>query len=305
MVLVSLLRAFTFAFQNFWRNIWLSLVTIFILVLTLFSITLSSSLNLVAKEAIGLVKDRVDVSVYFFETANDDDVKNISAVLTSMPEVKDVDFITKEEALAFFKKKNEDNPIIQETLDVIGTNPLGPTLVVHAHNIEDFPKIMAVLDQPQYAKLIEDRDFEESQLVINKLTAVTDKVREIGLFVSILFILVATLVVFNTIRITIYTYREEIGIMKLVGASNWFIRAPFVLESIFYALISGLLTMVIIIPLIGLSAPFFNQLFAGYGFDIVRYFQGHFWSIFWLQTLVSIVLAVVSSMVAITRYLRV
>lgn len=305
MMLVSLIRAFKFALQNFWRNIWLSLVTIFILVLTLFSITLSSSLNLVAKEAIGLVKDRVDVSVYFFETAKDDDVKNVSSVLTGMPEVKDVVFITKEEALDFFKKKNENNPIIQETLDVIGTNPLGPTLVVHAHNIEDFPKIMAVLDQPQYAKLIEDRDFEESQLVINKLTAVTDKIREIGLFVSVIFILVAALVIFNTIRITIYTYREEIGIMKLVGASNWFIRAPFVLESIFYALISGLLTMVIIIPLVGLSAPFFNQLFAGYGFDIVRYFQGHFWSIVWLQTLVSIVLAVVSSMVAITRYLRV
>ncbi len=305
MVIVSLLRAFKFALQNFWRNIWLSLVTIFILVLTLFSITLSSSLNLVAKEAISLVKDRVDVSVYFYATALDEDVKNVTSVLTNMPEVKDVDYITKEEALEFFKKKNENNPIIQQTLDVIGTNPLGPTLVVHAQNIEDFPAIMAVLDQPQYAKLIEDRDFEESQQVIGKLTTVTDKVREIGLFVSILFVLVAALVIFNTIRITIYTYREEIGIMKLVGASNWFIRAPFVLESIFYALISGLLTMVIIIPLVGLSAPFFNQLFLGYGFDVVRYFQLHFWSVFWLQTLVSIVLAVVSSMIAITRYLRV
>lgn len=305
MAFVSILRIFTFALQNFWRNIWLSLVTIFILVLTLFSITLSSSLNLVAKEAITLVKSRVDVSVYFTDTALDADVKTVSVALTAMPEVQDVAYISKEDALDFFKKKNQDNPVIQQTLDVLGTNPLGATLVVRAKNIEDFPKIMAVLDQPQYKKLIQDRDYEENQQVIGKLTTVTDKMREIGLFVSLIFILIAALVIFNTIRITIYTYREEIGIMKLVGADNWFIRAPFVLESVLYAVIAGLVTMLIIIPLIGFSAPFFNQLFSGYGFDIVQYFQAHFWSIFWLQTLVSIVLAVVSSTIAITRYLRV
>lgn len=305
MILISLLRAFKFALQNFGRNIWLSLVTVFILVLTLFSVTFSASLNLVAKQAISLVKDRVDVSVYFADTALDEDVKSVANVLTAMPEVKDVNYISKDEALQYFKDKNKDNPVIQQTLDVLGTNPLGPTLVVRAKKIEDFPKIMDVLNQPQYAKLIQDKDFEENQQVVAKLTQVTDKIREIGLFVSSIFILVAALVIFNTIRVTIYTYREEIGIMKLVGASNWFVRAPFVIESIFYALIGCVLTMVIIVPLVGLSAPFFNQLFSGYGFNVISYFEAHFWSIFWLQTLISVVLAMVSSMIAVTRYLEV
>ncbi len=304
MNLVSLYRAFKFALLNFGRNIWLSLVTVFILLLTLFSITFSSTLNLVAKEAITLIKDRVDVSIYFADTALEEDVREVASALTSLPEVKDVTYITREEALEFFKEKNEDNPVIQETLDVLGTNPLGPTLVVKAKRIEDFPAIIAVLDRPEYAKLIQDRDFEENEQVIDRLSAVTSRLGQVGLLISLVFTIIAALVIFNTIRITIYTYREEISIMKLVGASNWFIRAPFILESVFYALLAGLLNIALILPLIGFSAPFFNSFFSGYGFNLVQFFQQNLWYIFGVQILIGIALSVVSSMIAISRYLR-
>lgn len=301
---VSFLRACRFALQNFWRNIWLSVVTIVILVLTLFSITLSSGMNLVARQGVQLVKSKIDVSVYFKPSALEEDVKKLAATLSAMPQVQSVTYISREEALQQFKQKNAANPIIQETLNVLGGNPLGSSVILKAKDINDFPTIIDALDKPEYAAIIQDKDFAENERVITRLSQLTDRIRDIGLLVSALFSIIAALVIFNTIRITIYTYREEIGIMKLVGATNAFIRAPFIIESVFYALIAGVITLLLIVPLVGLSAPFVNNFFAGYGFDLLTYFGAHALQLFGLQILIGIVLSVISSMIAITRYLR-
>ncbi|MBI4415309.1 MAG: hypothetical protein HY566_03685, partial [Candidatus Kerfeldbacteria bacterium] len=171
-MLLSFLRACKFAGQNFARNIWLSLVTIFILFLTLLSITFSSSLNLVAREALTLVKSRADVSVYFLPTSLDEDIQKVQAALSAVPEVRKVTFISRDEALRAFKERNAGNPIIQETIDVLGTNPLGATLVIQAKKIEDFPAILSVLDQPEYAELIQSRDYEENKQVFVRLSTI-------------------------------------------------------------------------------------------------------------------------------------
>lgn len=305
MLLVSFLRALRFALQNFWRNIWLSVVTVFILVLTLFSVTFSAGLNVIATQAVSLVKNRVDVSIYFTEKSLEEDVRKVANELSGMPEVKEVTYISKEEALQSFREKNKDNPIIADTLDVLGTNPLGPTLVVKAKDISDFPTILAVVDKPEYSAIVQDRDFEENQLVIERLSDITNRARQIGLIVSLVFSLIAVLVIFNTIRITIYTYREEIGIMKLVGATNAFIRAPFLIESVLYAVLASMLSMILVIPIVAVSAPYLNAFFIGYGFDLLQSFQRHFWPLFGLQLLLGVALSVVSSAIAMTRHLRI
>ncbi len=305
MFFLSFFRALKFAWQNFWRNIWLSVVTIFILVLTLFSITFSSGVNLVAQQAITLVKNKIDVSIYFTEKTLEEDVHKVQDDLAALPEVKGVTYISREEALAAFKEKNAKNPVVQEVLDVLGTNPLGATLVVQAKRIEDFPTILKVLDKPEYQTMIQDRDFEDNQQTIARLSDITNRVRQVGLVVSAVFAIIAVLVMFNTIRITIYAYREEISIMKLVGATNWFVRAPFILESVLYALIASAVALLIILPLVGVSAPYINHFFGEYNFDLLQYFQAHLWSLFGVQVLVGVVLAIVSSMIAIGRHLRV
>ncbi len=301
---ISFFRACRFAALNFWRNIWLSVVTIIILVLTLFSMTLSAGLNLMAKEAITLVKERVDVSIYFAPEALEEDVRKVADALAALPEVKDVTYISREEALASFRTRTADNPILKETLDTLDENPLGATLVVKAKDIADFPAIIAVVDKPEYAELIQDRDFEENQQVIDRLTQITDRITQIGYAVSAIFALIAMLVIFNTIRITIYTYREEIGIMKLVGASNWFVRAPFVLESVFYAALASALSMLIVLLIAAASAPYVNGFFSGYDFQLGAFLARQLWPLFLLQLLVGVLLSVLSSVIAISRYLR-
>ncbi|MFH1171211.1 MAG: permease-like cell division protein FtsX [bacterium] len=305
MAAVSFTRVIKFALQNFWRNIWLSLVTIFILFLTLFSITFSSSINVVAVKTIAAVKERIAVSVYFQPTALEEDVRSVQEKIVAMQGVKDVQYVSREEALKRFRDQTANNPVIQQTIDALGNNPLGATLTIKAQNVSDYSAIVASLQKPEYEKIIEDIDFEESQTVINNLTTFSDRVRSIGIIISAIFSLVAVLVLFNTIRITIYSYREEIGIMKLVGASNWFVRAPFILESVLYAIIASILCLVALVGLVGVSAPYLNHFFSGYNLDLVSYLQAHFLVLIGLQLAVAIFLAVVSSLIAVGRYLRV
>lgn len=302
---VALIRALKFSLQNFWRNIWLSLVTVFILFLTLFSITLSVSLNFIAQKTISAVKERVAVSVYFRQNSLEEDVRIVQQKLASLPQVKDVQYVSRDEALRQFKERTGDNPVIQQTLEALGDNPLGATLIVKARHIDDYPAIVAALGDPSYKNTIEDLDYEESQTVINRLTSITDRIRAVGLAVSIVFSIVAALVIFNTIRITIYSYREEIGIMKLVGASNWFVRAPFILESILYAVIASIVCLAVLLILGGITAPYLNHFFSGYSFDLVAYLQSHLPVIIVLQFGIAILLSVLSSLIAVGRYLRV
>lgn len=303
MFLLTTFRTFKFAWQNFCRNIWLSIATIVILVLTLFSISLVISVNLVGDRAIQSVKDKIDAAVYFYSTVEESKVLTIRADLLKLDEVKDVRYISKDEALADFKERNKDNPVIQETLQTLTENPLGPTLVIKAKRLEDYQAILSNLSG--YNDLIQNKDFEDNQLIIDRLSQISRRTSQVGLVVSGVFVIIALLIISNAIRVTIYTHREEINIMKLVGASNWFVRAPFLVESILYAILATIITILILYPLLTFVAPYLNNFLAGYNLNILTYFNQYFLEIFGLQLLVALVISILSSAVAISRYLKV
>lgn len=304
-MLVFFFRSIKFAWQGFFRNIWLSVVTIIILILTLFSVTVVAGVNLLAKQAISSVQDKVDVSVYFKPAVDEKDIVNVQYRLEGLAEVKSVNYVSKEDALAQFKEEHANDPVILESLNQLGDNPLGATLVVQAKSISDYPKIMALLDNNEYSNLISDKNFADNKIVIDRLSALSTKIQRVGIIISIVFVIIALLIIFNTIRINIYTHREEIGIMKLVGASNWFVRAPFLFESLLYALLAVVISLAIMYPLVGVIAPQINDFFIGYGMDVVSYFNHNFWTIVGLQFVFSIILSMVSSSIAIGRYLKV
>ncbi|MDP2684718.1 MAG: permease-like cell division protein FtsX [bacterium] len=298
-------RSIKFAFQGFIRNIWLSIVTIIILVLMLFSVTMVAGINFVADSAINSVQDKVDVSIYFKPDTNEEDIVNIQYRLESLSEVKEVTYISEDQALENFRENHKDDVVILESLDELDENPLSATLIVKANTIDDYPDIIAILENPDYELLIRDRNFEDNEDVINKLSEISSKIERVGIMVSIVFIIIAILIVFNTIRINIYTHREEIGIMKLVGATNWFVRAPFLLESLIYAVLGVIITMAILFPLIGVIAPQINSFFDGYKLDIVSYFNENIIRIVGMQLGFVVFLCIISSSIAIGRYLRV
>lgn len=301
----TLLRVTKFAFQNFGRNIWLSIVTIIVLVLTLFMISIIMTLNLVADNAIASVQERVDIDVFFKPDVSEVSVLEARQFLDNMSEVRSVEYVSKDRALADFRLAHADDENIQASLDELDENPLPASLVVRANELEQYSDILVKLDNSEFNELIETRNFESNQSVINQLNSITGRISNVGFVVSAVLVLVAILVVFNTIRITIYTYRTELGIMKLVGATNTFIRLPFIAESVLYAVIATLITFGIYYPLLVAISPYITNFFEGYNFDALVYFQQNFLGIFGVELAVAVVLSVLSSSVAIGRYLRV
>jgi len=304
---VSTYRVFKFALQDFWRNIWLSFITIMILVLALISVNLLIFFNALTDTAVKLVEEKVDLSIFFKPEAAEAKINEVKSFLVALPQVKEIKFISKDEALQKFKEKHKDEPKILEAIKEIGDNPLGASFVVKAYRTEDYSIILEKIKDPNILPddLVQDKNFDDHKLLIEKISNLKQKVSKGGLILITLFGLIAILIVFNTIRVAIYTHREEIGVMRLVGATSWFVRAPFILESVFYALVACLLTVVIIYPFLGVIQPYLINFFEGAGLDILNYFNQNFFKIFGLELLATIILSVTSSSLAVSKYLRV
>jgi len=275
-------RIIKFAFQNFYRNFWLALVTITILVVTLFSITTLITLNVVTDQVVKSIEDKIDISVYFKSDVSEAEILKAKVELDNLNETEKVSLISKEEALIIFKKEHKNDPTILSSVEELDENPLPNFLIVKAKDPKSYPKVLEVLNKEEYNKIIERKDFDDHEAIIGKITSTKDKVRKLGFMVIGVFSFIASLIVFNTVRIAIYTHRDEIKIMKLVGATNWFIRAPFLFEEIFYALISSLILISLFYPLLDFIQPHFN-FFLEYDFDLMSYFKQNFFFIFGLQ----------------------
>lgn len=304
--MLAFARALTFAWQNFTRNLWLSIVTVVILTLALTLVHFLTGVRVVADAALTAVRNRVDVVVFFQPDAAERDMTTLQTRLEQLPEVAQVTFVSKDDALATFRAQTLNDPLIAEALEALEANPLQASLVIKARQLEDYPAILRVVDDPGYADLVERDHVADAKLTfIERFTHWTRNLSRFGLALSAVFALIAALVVFNTIRITIHAYRTEIGIMKLVGASNAFIRAPFLIESVLYAVLASALALGLVWLAITASAPFLNRLLTGYNLDLAAHLLDNFVRVFGPPVLTAVALSMVSSAVAVGRYLRI
>ncbi len=307
MFLTNLSRTTRFALQNFSRNAWLSIVTIVILCLALLLVSLLAGIQVVANQSIQAVESKIDVSIFFTPNTSAEQVADIAGQLEQRADVRQVTTITADQALAEFKNNFKDNPVLAEAIDTLGENPLGPVMVVRARSLDDYSSILAFFDAETIQPLVQEknRDFESTQTVVDQLSAITSQLKRAGLILASIFALIAVLVVYNTMRITIYSHREEIGIMKLVGAGNTFVRAPFIIESALYAVIAAVVTFAIFYPSVVLAAPFVDRFFEGYDFRLLAYLKSHIFDLILLQFGTAVALSMISSSLAVGRYLRV
>ena len=304
-MLTSTYRAIKFAVQNFWRNFWLSIITISMLVLTLLTVNILLVLNRVADQTIKFVENRIEVSVYFKNDASPTLVNNALGYLRSLSQVKGVLEIMPEDALAQFKKRHANDPAILSSLDELGKNPFGPTLVIKANSAKDFDLIIDALNNPQFRDGIREKDFSDYQEIVGKIRTTTDQIRTAGMILSGIFFLIALLIIFNTVRVAIFIHREEIAIMRLVGASSSFIRAPFLIETIFLSLISVLIVVALVYPTLALIDPQLSQYFGADSSGVVSYFEQNGLFIFGTQFLALLVVTSVSTTLAMGKYLKV
>jgi cell division transport system permease protein len=299
-------RTAKYALQDFWRNIWLSLITITVVLLALFSFNSLVLVKTVSDYTLQTIEKKIDVSVFINAGIDENVVLDLRARLLGLSQVKEVIYISADEALSAMLDRHEGDQAIIDSLLELGGNPLGSQLIVQAQSTADYEPIVNLLNEDRYDKIIADKNFDEHTLIIERVSGVSKRIRSIASIVSILFSLIALLVVYNTLRIIIYTHREEIAIMRLVGATNWFIRMPYIWESILYAILSMFIFLLIWYPLLSFVQPFVNELFIdGSAINLITFFNVNFLFLFGLQFIGLILLLSIASILATSKYSKV
>lgn len=299
--MISFFRMIKFAVQHFFRNFGLSVVSIIILLLALISVNVFLGFNYVADQAIKTVQDKIDLSLYFYKDIDAGEIVHIQEYLNSLSTVKSTELISADQVLENFKVKHKDNPDMLRSLTEVGENPFGAMLILKVNSMDDYNDVINSLNSDVFSKLIERRSYENHETAIKKLESIARNVK-IGLLAfTLLFIFISMLIVYNTVKVMIYNHREEIQIMKLVGASNRFVRWPFVIEGMFSVLLAMALTILIVYPFL---LKFIQMYFADLNVDVLSYFQTNFYLIFGSQLLVALFLNMFSSSIAVGRYLN-
>ncbi len=298
-------RLVKFAIQSIFRNFWLSFVTTSVLLLTLLTVNMLIVLNVLADSAIRSIEDKVQVVVYFNSGTSEEIQRSVRGYLQVLPEVKDVAVVPAEKSLEDFRVLHADDPEIIAALDEVGGNPIGDSLLISAHNPEDFDFILEALDSsPEYAPYIKEKNFANHQAVIDQLSAFSAKVRWGGLALAGFFAFISILIVFNTIRVAIYVHRDEIAVMKLVGARDWFVRGPFLFEAVVYSAVATGLMAVAAWLILQFLEPKIRTFFAGIDISVSDYYWQHAVIIFGAQFIALSVLAMITTAFAMRRYLK-
>jgi cell division transport system permease protein len=302
----GLRRVIKAGFVGFWRNAYVSLTSIYVLTITLFVIGATLFVNQLLETSLGTLQSRVDINVYFVPDAPDEEVMQILTAIEALPEVAEATFTSREEALAQYRERNRDNAISLQALEELDENPLGANIAIRAQDISQYESVDRFLKEQQelespQARIIDEINYDRNRDSIETLNSIINATERASFFVMIILLIAAVLITFNTIRLAIYTSREEISIMRLVGASNMFIRGPFMLQGIMYGFSAGVVTMAILYPVLIWISPG-TQLF--FGLSLLEYYQANFFEIFLILGGIGVVLGLLSSVIAVARYLR-
>jgi cell division transport system permease protein len=299
---VTLKRIIKAGYISFKRNGWLTTATILVMSLVLFVIGCLVLLSAIANTVLAQLESKIDVTVYFVPDASEPNIIGVKQELEKLPDVKEIVYTSREEALEAFRQRHKNNPLITEALEEVGENPLEASLNVKAHTPSQYASISNFLLSKNYS-IVDKINYFENQMLIERFSRILTMVRGSGAIVIVLLAFIATLVAFNTIRLAIYTLREEIGIMRLVGATSWFIRGPFLVGGVLYGAIAAVFTLLALFPLTWLAAPKLSILVPG--FDVFGYFLSNFVEFVVLVVGTGVVLGTFSSAIAIRRYLQV
>lgn len=297
-------RIVRLGFTNFWRNRWLSLAATLIMTLTLLIISTFVILSLVINKTTDVIRAKMDISVYFKDTASAEQILDLQRQLVNRKDVGKVVYISKEEALEIFKEQQKGKAVAQ-VIDP-EENPLPRSLEVKAGKPEDLENIAGFINQDQYKTMIDNVSYQDNATIIKRLIAITSFIKQTGWILSAVFILISILVILNTIRLTIFTRKEEIEIMRLVGASDSFIKIPFVIEGFFYGFIATIVaTLTLVLAQIVMAPRIEKSLGLAVSERMANFFAENFLIIFGLELLVGLLIGILCSLFSIRKYLKV
>lgn len=298
----QLKRIFKYGIVGFWRNGWISIAAIFTMVLALFMLGSLMFSSVLFNSTLERIKNKVDISVYFKDETAEKDMLAVKEFLSSLPQVKEADYISKESALKEFREKHKNNALIIQSLEELGSNPFKASINIKAKDPAYYEAISKFLNEGEFSGAIEKINYFQNKAVIERLSKILDVSQKIGFMASLILAFIAVSVTFNTIRLAIYNSREEIKVMRLVGATDNFVRGPFLFEGALYGLISGLIAIIIFLPITYWLGPKTLAFFGGP--NIYDYYLANFFRFFLILIIGGGLLGVVSSFIATLRYLK-
>lgn len=306
MLFQDIRRVFRSGLVSFWRNSFVSLASIFVMTMTLMIIGSLMFLNGVTDHFVEYVKNKVDVNIYFDPAADGAAVADITNAIKVLPEVASVTFTSREDALTEFRARHEDDQLTLQALDELGENPFGANLSVKAKDPSQYAGIASFLEDrltdASGTPVINSVNYAQNKTVIDQLNRIIAFTHRFAYAVIALFALASILITFNTVRLAIYTAKDEIGVMRLVGAANSYVRGPFIVEGTLYGAVSGTLALLLFIPV---TLFFRGAVEAAFGTDIVLLYLADLW-IFALVLLgAGCLLGALSSFLAVRKYLSI
>ncbi len=296
------IRLIKYAFQHFKRNVWLSTATILVMVLALSVFAGLNIFNVTTTTIIENIQDKIDISIFFTADTPEDEILRIQTSVQELEEVKATQYISKDQALEIFKERHGDDETISQALQQLSENPLLASLNIKAQDSEQYAQIAAYLENESIKQYTERVTYGQNATVIERLNTILNIAEQGGFALTIFMALIAVLITFNTIRLAIYSSKDSIMIMRLVGGSNFFIRGPFLIEGIIYGILAAVISLLIIAPLIYLISPYSNVLVPE--LDLWVYFTDHLPTLLIYQLLFGSILGLISSFIAIGKYLK-
>ncbi|HUY84960.1 MAG TPA: permease-like cell division protein FtsX, partial [Candidatus Dormibacteraeota bacterium] len=283
---------------NFMRNISLAVAAMAVMVVTLTIVLFSVVTNATFVNTIAQITDKIDISVFLKDSDTPAQTQQLLAQLKKLPNVKSVTYLDKAAALRAYEKQNAGNAQLLTAVSET-TNPLPATILIKPLDLNKIQDIKDFLTKPGVATLQSDQPSYsgDRKQAIDKITHATDILRKIGVITVAVFALICALIIFNTIQMAIFNRRSEITIMRLLGASTWYIRGPFIVESSIYGILSAVFSVLIINAAFlaasgALQASSLGLLDINYA---SQYFGSHFIILLTMQLMLGIVLGAASS----------
>jgi len=306
MKVIDIKRIIRGGFLNFVRNGFVSLSSVLVMTITLSVITLIILSQAVLSFSLSQLQEKVDVTVFFTVGASESEILGIQTQLEQLPEVANVEYISSNQALENFRERHSTDYLTLQALEELDENPLGATLNIEAIEASEYEQIANFLESgdalASNQKVIIDKiNYFQNKLVIDRLISITEGAKKLGLGITLVLVLISVIITFNTLRLNIYIAREEIGVMRVVGAENHYIRGPFMIEGMIYGLVSAFITMLIFYPIsLWLGANMSDFL----GINLNTYYFSNFFQLFVITAVFGMLLGVVSSFLATRAYLK-
>ncbi len=303
-MITILSRIIRYGVDNFWRNGILSTATVVIMALALFVFHALILFSYITNQAVASVQDKIDISVYFKSTTSEDQILSVKQSVESLPEVKNVEYISRDAALESFKQAHQDDAALSQAINELTANPLLASLNIKAKDSNKYADIADKLSgSASISELIDSVTYSKNQAVIERLNSIIGTVNKIGFLLILILASIACLMVLSTIWLAIFSNREEITIMRVVGASNAFVRGPYIVQGIIAGVVGAVISVIVAGPLVFYISPALDKFILG--LNLFHYYLTSFIFLFIYQLLFGICLGTFASYIAIRRYLKI